>query len=215
MTGVHFLFVHGWGLDPGFWSPLHHQLKHCLQDADAHYSFVDLGFFGPEILPEPHAPERCLVAVGHSLGFAWILRHMVGQADALVSLGGFARFDVPAGPVRAMRRGLGSRAGQVLTGFHNACALPAHLAPTLSRAIPERLSQGLDWLLDWDASQELRAWSGPLLAVACEDDAIVSPALSRRSFERGLTMLPEGGHAFAATQAHTCARLIAAFTERL
>ena len=140
---------------------------------------------------------------------------MAQHVDALVSLGGFARFDVPAGPIRAMRRGLGRNASGVLHAFHEACALPGPLRPAASQARPERLSQGLDWLLEWDASQALHAWSGPLLAVACEDDAIVPAGLSRRCFSHALTMLPKGGHAFAATKAGECARLIACFVENL
>ena len=201
------VFVHGWAFGPQFWTPLQRELgmRHALT--------IDLGFFGPENLNLPGEP---FVAVGHSLGLLWLLRHASDRLAALVSLGGFGRFDVPAGPTRAMRRGLSRNPVQVIAAFHQACALPDELAPdepTLAKARPDQLALGLDWLLQWDERPALEAFSRPLLALAAADDAIVPPDLSRASFPNTLVMLDSGGHAFPTSRPAQCARHIAPFLE--
>lgn len=206
MNRPHLVFLHGWGFTPAFWDPLRAGL------AGYRATAPDLGFFGPENLETPGGP---LVAVGHSLGVPWLLRQKVFPFQALVSLGGFGRFDVPAGPTRAMRRGLGRDAAKVLAAFHQACALPPRLAPDPETARPDRLAEGLDWLLAWDETPALQALNTPVLALAAQDDTIVPPGLSRASFPKGLVMLPDGGHAFPATRAKGCAERIAAFLETL
>lgn len=227
MSRPGFLFVHGWGLTPAFWDPLRallpNQAHHCL----------DLGFFGPQELA---VPPGDWVGVCHSLGFLRLLG-MDAPLRALVSLGGFARFDAPPGPVRAMRRRMASDAAGVLAAFHQACGLPPELAPDAAKSRPDILAQGLDDLLNLDERPRLTAGLGvPLLAVAAKDDAIVPIAVSRAQFghdqpvEAANAALParplapgaflfheldQGGHAFPATRAPECARLMAAFMEDL
>lgn len=204
------LFVHGWGLDPGFWTPLR-----ALLPGHAHAA-LDLGFFGPE-RPDPPAgfldAPGPLVAIGHSLGAAWLLGPDAPRADALACLGGFARFPGAPGAVRAMRRGLGRDPAAVLAGFHDACALPPPLRPDARAARADRLAQGLDHLLEWDHSARLTTWDRPLLALGAADDAIVPHAALLEAFP-GAALLP-GGHAFPATRPEETARLLAAFLERL
>lgn len=214
------VFVHGWGFGPAFWEPLRTELSANASTA------LDLGFFEPEqpdelggsMVEVSHlldAPSGPLVAVGHSLGVPWLLRQSRFRFEALVSLGGFGRFDVPPGPVRAMRRGLTRNANRILAAFHQSCGLPPHLVPDSSTARPDRLAEGLDWLLAWDERPALASLGLPVLALAAKDDAVVLPALSRASFPHGLDMLPKGGHAFPATRPGECARLIAAFLANL
>lgn len=201
------VFMHGWAFGPDFWTPLQRELG--VRDAFT----LDLGFFGPENLNLPEGP---FVAVGHSLGLLWLLRHAQDRLAALVSLGGFGRFDVPAGPTRAMRRGLARDPAQVITAFHQVCALPDELAldaTRMAQARPDHLAQGLDWLLQWDEHPALQSIGRPLLALAAADDAIVPPDLSRISFPQGLIMLESGGHAFPASRPAHCALHIAPFLE--
>ena len=201
------VFVHGWAFGPDFWTPLRSELGARRSVA------LDLGFFGPENLALP--AER-FVAVGHSLGLLWLLHHVPDRLAALVSLGGFGRFDAPAGPTRAMRRGLSRDPAQVITAFHQACALPDDLTPDAARmgkVRQDQLARGLDWLLQWDERPALESFTGPLLALAAADDAIVPKALSRAGFPHGVVMLESGGHAFPASRPAQCARHLAPFLE--
>jgi pimeloyl-[acyl-carrier protein] methyl ester esterase len=209
MSRPQLVLVHGWAFRPSFWEPLRAGLS------DWPSTSLDLGFFGPERLELPQEP---FIGVGHSLGVLWLLRHAADRMSALVSLGGFARFAVPAGPTRAMRRGLSRGASAVLTAFHQACGLSPEQSPSLTGARPERLAEGLDWLLGWDETASLAAFDRPILALAASDDAVVPEELSCSSFQQGthgLTLLPDGGHAFPATRSGQCARAVKAFLETL
>jgi pimeloyl-[acyl-carrier protein] methyl ester esterase len=209
MSRAHLVFVHGWAFGPAFWEPLRRELGEWPSTS------LDLGFFGPERLDLPQEP---FIGVGHSLGVLWLLRHASDRMSALVSLGGFARFAVPAGPTRAMRRGLSRDAAAVLTAFHQACGLSPEQSPPPTSARPQRLAEGLDWLLGWDETASLAAFDRPILALAASDDAVVPEELSRSNFQQGphgLTLLPDGGHAFPVTRAGQCARAVKAFLETL
>jgi len=201
------VLLHGWGFAPDFWDTLAAQFPALLPDCDA--VRLDMGFFGPRRLDLPDGP---LVGVGHSLGFARLLHDFPGRFQALVSLGGFTRFPVAPGPVRAMRRGLARDANAVLTGFHALCGVPGHPLPEEPHA--ERLIQGLDMLLQWDLDAALDALETPLLALAAADDAVVSVEYARLRFAGRLTELSGGGHAFPITRAGECAAHIARFLER-
>jgi len=203
------VFVHGWAFGPSFWDRLRAELPEYPSHA------LDLGYFGPVRLDFVREGSGPVVAVGHSLGFQWLLGDAPFSFDALVSLGGFARFDVPPGPVRAMRRGLSRDAARVVRDFRKACGLPEEDAQDLDGIDPQRLSEGLDRLLTLDESPSLAAFGKPLLAVAAEDDLIVPPSLSRATFPDRLAMLPSGGHAFPAARAGECAGLIRDFLETL
>ncbi len=166
---VRLLFVHGWAFTPAFWEPLAREMG----DIPSHR--LDLGFFGPERLDAPFDGDEPIVGIGHSLGLMWLLRHGGGPLAGLVSLGGFSLFtakeDAPCGvsstAVKAMRRGLGRNPAAVLETFHHNCATPATLCPDFATARPERLAQGLDWLLTWD----LRDVLGPQGAIVPAPDA--------------------------------------------
>lgn len=214
---VRLLFVHGWAFTPAFWEPVIGELadipSHCL----------DLGFFGPERLDAPHALANApVVGVGHSLGLMWLLRHGKIPLRGLVSLGGFTVFtameDVPCGvsstAVKVMRRGLGRDHAAVLETFHRNCGTPPAFRPDFASARPERLIEGLDWLLTWDERTSLEQSGVPLSALAARDDAIVPPALTSACFAgkaSRLEWLPAGGHSFPLPLAPACARHIRAF----
>ncbi|MEO5349836.1 MAG: hypothetical protein H7836_09330 [Magnetococcus sp. YQC-3] len=92
------LLVHGWGLGPGVWRGV----RRLLPGWRCHV--LDLGFFGTPQLQVPAGVP--LLAVGHSLGFLWLLHHLE-RAEwrqacvGLVSIAGFSRFsrgdDFPSG----------------------------------------------------------------------------------------------------------------------
>ena len=83
------LLVHGWGLGPGLW----HAVRRALPDWPCHA--LDLGFFGRPSGPVP--VDRPWLAVGHSMGFLWLLHHLEqapwrAACVGLVSVAGFSRF---------------------------------------------------------------------------------------------------------------------------
>lgn len=195
--------VHGWGFDASFWEPLRTEL------ADCDVLTVDLGFRAKPRVPDP-PPGARLVAVGHSLGVPWLLRHRFGWR-ALVSINGFTRFSrTPGFPhgwpgrvIERMRAVMYGDAEQVHADFIRRCGLcrpaegPLHVEP---------LAEGLRWLKDWDERPALPHGAAPVLALAGALDAVASPEMTRDCFaERDLRWCEDGGHLLPITHAPWCA----------
>lgn len=206
------LLVHGWGLGPGLWRPL----IRALPDASCHT--LDLGFFGkPRLLVPTHRP---LLAVGHSLGFLWLLHHLE-QAPwrdlcvGLVSIAGFSRFSrssqFPEGRdprfLARMRQRLPMDTTGVLKAFCQQSGWSASALPTVANPTP--LLEGLDWLEAWDGRAALAAWKGTLYSLAAQDDQIVPPALTTACFaQKNIRWLQEGGHLLPLTRPLECAEYV-------
>ncbi len=195
------------------------------------HHLIDLGFFGPAKAVLPQAVPW--VGVGHSLGFLWLIRQLAVDPEhrknclGLVSVNGFARFTrgegfsagvsprIPA----AMRARCGTDPDGLLRDFRIKAGLPADLGPV---AVPgmdrERLALGLDWLAEWDVRGFLAAWDRPLLALACDGDRVVTPAITRASFEatgRQVHWYADSGHLLPLIRPAWCAERIAAFQQIL
>ena len=207
------LLVHGWGLGPGLWRSVIQALPGWP------YLALDLGFFGPAHIQIPSG--RPFLAIGHSLGFLWILQHLdhiVGreQCLGLLSISGFSRFcrgpDFPNGMapriVLRMKQRFPNEAEQVLTEFRhrsgwqgNPGRSPLHHS--------DLLVQGLEWLQHWDGRAALQAWHGPLCALAAKDDLIVPIALTSSCFAADtLHWQQEGGHLLPLTRHEACVEMI-------
>ncbi|MBF0439472.1 MAG: hypothetical protein HQL93_10175 [Magnetococcales bacterium] len=211
------LFVHGWGCGAGVWRPLLRFLPEIEAD------ILDLGFFGRPNLTIP--TQHPFIAVGHSLGFLWLLNQLDNEIFAkqclgLISINGFSRFsfshDFPHGIasriLKRMTLRLTTEPVEVIrefgrqSGLEQALSIPA-------RVNVEALSLGLSWLAQWDQRTQLTQWRGELWALASEDDQIVTPALTRDVFAQCqpgvIHWLPSGGHLLPLTRPETCAALIA------
>lgn len=208
------LLVHGWGLGPGVWR----SVIRTLPAGSCHA--LDLGFFGP---PRQQIPEdRPLLAVGHSLGFLWLLQQMAQAPPwrknclGLVSISGFSRFTraplFPEGIAPRLLQRMIHRLPQdpegVLAAFRQQGGWPGN--PSIQRPLdPAPLSRGLTWLQTWDCRATLQTWNGPLGVLAARDDAIVPAALTTACFPSSpIRWLDEGGHLLPLTHPDACATLI-------
>jgi pimeloyl-[acyl-carrier protein] methyl ester esterase len=209
MNDATLLLVHGWGLGPGSWRPLLDSL------GNPRHHTLDLGFFGRKKIDIP--TDRPLIAVGHSLGFLWILHHMGmaawgDQVQGLISINGFPRFsqaeDFSNGVkhciIRRMKNGLQRDPAKVLNDFRaRGGGLPGDLlSDEVKRNINAlALAYGLGWLLEWDDRSALSSWQKPLMVIANQDDNIVTPAMTNDSFSslpgsqlQQIHWLSGGGH---------------------
>jgi len=210
------VFVHGWGFDASFWTPL----KAALGVEGDHFC-VDLGFHGQPNLVLPNDGRRC-VGIGHSLGVAWLLRHSrLGPLSALVSINGFTRFtkaaDCPFGMdpriLRRMQVGFEKNPKTVYRDFMTLCGVSA---PQVEGLEIEPLRASLDDLMEVDERATLAACEVPVLALAGDADALVSAPMSRQTFtDHKLVMKAGGGHLLAYTDPQWCADHIDAFLKDL
>ncbi|MEQ8194302.1 MAG: alpha/beta hydrolase [Rhodospirillales bacterium] len=211
---VAFVFVHGWGFDAGFWDGVRAHLP------EAETLTVDLGFRGPAEGLKAMPPGRT-VAVGHSLGFLWLLHEKPFAWDGLVSINGFAKFTAsdgfPSGidgrMVARMKDKIRTTPEAVVADFLGACGHadpPDTLAP--AALDPAALERGLDWLMAWDGRAALQGET--VLALAGRADPIVPPDLSEASFGRNLQW-HEGGHLLPVTAPAWCADRLRAFARTI
>ncbi len=208
------VYIHGWGLDATLWQGLRRALPG--DDGIA----LDLGFRGePNVSPLPEG--RRVIAVGHSLGVLWLLMRRPFAWERLVSINGFPRFTeaegfAPAVPRRLLERMI-SRFGvspdAVTADFLKRCGTEA----PVNGLRPAALLEGLEWLRDWDAREELARETAPVLALAGGRDSIVSPAMAALCFGRAanvdLRWHQEGGHLLPASAPDWCAEQIVEFLE--
>ncbi len=212
------LLVHGWGLGPGMWHPMLRHLSGWMVHP------IDLGYFGPPRTSPLLSGSGPLLAVGHSLGFLWLLRQVqlgspVGEAlltrkASLLAINAFARFsradDFPRGVhpriLKRMMRRLGEDPGATLSAFRKQAGVPAGGSALPPGIDPGRLQGGLEGLLNWDGRPTLADWKPPLLALASDDDGVSPPAMSAASFpEMVLRRRVEGGHMLPLSQPAWCA----------
>ncbi|MAG23147.1 MAG: alpha/beta hydrolase [Rhodospirillaceae bacterium] len=210
--GAQLVLVHGWGFDGDVWNPL------CELLGDMATQVHDLGFFGrpAAALPEPGAP---VVAVGHSLGFMWLLHRRPFTWDALVSVCGMPRFtaaaDYPHGVTPRLLERMAARMKRepraTVDDFRRRCGVGA----ARGGLDESRLGEGLDWLRQWDLRGALAAETVPLLALGGEADEIVPWTLTEEIYGRrpqtALHGAAGGDHGLPQTQAQWCAERLRAF----
>lgn len=191
------LFVHGWAWDERLW-----QLVDSLWHDDT-VNHINLGFSGA---PQWH--ERTThktVAVGHSLGFLWLLMQPVVY-DGYVSINGFSHFvtsDTKAA-LRAMRQRLQTSPQQTVANFHRACG--ASSMPHC-RYNWQRLDEGLHWLATWDGRkplEQLHKSHVPIVSLAGRRDAIVPAQCTIEP----VRWCDDGNHLLPVTHPHDCAAAI-------
>lgn len=219
MTVPQLVFVHGWGCGPDIWEPV-------LKALDLpSVCVLDLGYFGAsqsetqkQLGALLHEPQP-VFAVGHSLGFLWLLsRGGWPKGSRFLGINAFGRFaaeeDFPQGvPLRMLTRmqtGLQRDAVQVVNNFRARCGV----GPVRSDAVcVPALQDGLTELMTLDARPtlaRLAAVPGAVKVLAGEHDPIVSPDMTQASFPPGVPVEwgSEGGHMLPLTHPHVCAEAV-------
>jgi len=201
------LFVHGWGLSASMWDSVRRHL------ADLPSITVELGFRGRCIVPQCAGP---IVGIGHSLGFAWLLKNRPAPLSALIGINAFASFTRQDHNEPGIDR-------RILARMRARCALQPEMVvseflarsgqPGLrdERLNTERLLEGLDWLRDWDLRADA-AQEGRIFILAAENDAIVTPAKITSDFQgRRVDWSPTGSHLLPLLEPEWCAERIRQF----
>ena len=208
-----FVYVHGWGFDASFWQPLMARLGEgtCL----------DLGYIAPQQSEFPQLNES-VVIVAHSFGVQFMLRNMLQHKPAaFVAINGFARFtksdDFPTGVhpklLKRMIMGFGAKPDQVYADFMGQCGDVSLYEGELNTG---RLAEDLNAMMDWDERTKLQDLNVPVLALAGDDDQVVSPDMSRASFDGFELHMKDGGdHILPQSATDWCASKIESFLKGL
>jgi len=200
------VLVHGWGYDISFWQPLIEAMP------DGECVAWDLGYYGTPALP---APGRDAIAVGHSYGVMWLLRHRPFAWRGLVSINGFTRFaqapdlaqGVPLAQIDRLTASLKEDARGCLTGFRQRCG---DVIPPPGTPDAKKLLDSLDHLRHWDERPAV-----PGLALCGEADKVVPAPLSRALFPDEITRWHAGGHLLPRQDPEWCAGEIRTWLKRV
>ncbi|MFD0987683.1 alpha/beta fold hydrolase [Methyloligella solikamskensis] len=207
---MHFVLVHGWGFHPGIFDALAERLE-------GDVTRVDLGFVsgGPDeaLGPSDTWPEEA-IAIGHSLGVLWLLHERPDSFRALVSLQGFDAFASHIGraKVAGMRKALKRDPYGLMRMFWKSCGAEPFVAEDALNV--DRLGEGLDWLMEWDASAAREAMKAPILPLASRDDPIVPEAMSAAIWRDPVEWADLSGHLLPARHPEWCAERIMGFARR-
>ena len=205
---MHYVLVHGWGFNASLWQPLIAQL------GAAETTLVDLGFIeGGEGCGNQEWPEDA-IAVGHSLGVLWLLKQEQARFRGLVSIQGFDRYcpHVPKSRVVALKRGIDRDPAGTMEAFWRSCGAPEFAPATALNT--DRLREGLDWLIQWDAEDARKSLRCPVLSLATRDDVIVPPAMTETIWgSENVVWQPEGGHALPIRFPEWCAAHVVEFAD--
>jgi pimeloyl-[acyl-carrier protein] methyl ester esterase len=206
---MHFVLVHGWGFHAGIWADFIGHLD------GAGVTLVDLGFVagGPKGSSEWPADA---VAVGHSLGLLWLLKHGQERFRGLISIQGFDCFCCHIAPsrVQALKRGLEREPHGSLQAFWRSCGAAGFALPEALNVA--RLDEGLDWLMHWDAREAKDDLTCPVLALASKDDAIVPPAMTEAIWQASdIVWSEDGGHVLPVRHPRWCAHHVLEFARAL
>lgn len=212
---MNLVLCHGWSLDQRSLLALAAALQ--IHFPQANLQLIELGMTGmpinEQILRESTTP---MIAIGHSYGFAWLLKQSV-HWSAMVAINGFTHFcrgpshssGTPKRLLDAMLTRLGNEPEALLADFHARCGLSeGAMLKVLAQLDAALLSHFLSDLRDTD----LTLPDLPVLAIAGEQDVIVPAELSQACFKQ-LAWLA-GQHALPQQQPAACARLIADFIEQ-
>jgi pimeloyl-[acyl-carrier protein] methyl ester esterase len=211
---IGFALCHGWSFDSRVLTPLQEALKQRFPQAPC--PVFDLGFTGKEQIPDlPQSIDW--IAVGHSYGFAWMMRRPHSW-KAAISLNGFTRFcrqtgrpeGTPFRIVDAMLKRVADAPRETVEEFQRRCGMQDTAHGNLDR---EHLLEHLALLRDLD----LPAPPCPTLALASVDDPIVPIELARICFGYPHCILHEtqGDHIRLLTAPQQYIDLIAGFVEGL
>jgi pimeloyl-[acyl-carrier protein] methyl ester esterase len=243
MTRPTLLFVHGWAFDAAFWRPLCAALSdwpHAVAELGYYAQAAgaagvtdvasprlaashEIGASGADGAGAPSWPDVAgpVVAIGHSYGVARLLQVMPANGYAgLIGINGFARFaaadDFPEGvPARLLDRMIARLARQpaeVVNDFRLRCGAP----PRPDAGANAALAASLDAMRHADHREALQGLACPWLALAAEDDAIVTPAMTRAQFaDSHTTWRADGGHLLPLTRTAWCAEQIQPWLDAL
>ena len=178
MTG--FIFCHGWGLGPDFFSPLWKELQRHYPQSPA--LFWNLGYCGETHTPLPFKGIERWVGIGHSLGFAKLLESRL-PFKGIIGLQAFVNF-LGTDPALHKRQTLSLRAFSRNFRANPLTALASfrHTVGEMERCNSVNLRQLEEDINFLKHDYSCLLPSLPTLVIGNEHDPVVLPSLLKDNF---------------------------------
>ncbi|MDI2111872.1 alpha/beta fold hydrolase [Commensalibacter nepenthis] len=209
----HLLFVHGWGFSRDFWKPVGYLLKGFSID------YIDLDFVNNtatsnEIIQTISKQINHTIAIGHSLGFLYLLKQFPHEFHHYIAINSFLRFSkaddyLSGAPLRILQRmskGIDKDAYLILSQFYQQCRYFDSLPNQMN--IPT-LQTGLKYLETEDFRDVFPSIMDKLTILASQNDPVVSPAMTTDSFQsHPIHWVKDDTHVLPISQPETCSKII-------
>lgn len=207
------LFVHGWGYSSSFWQKLQNNLK------EYHSETIDLGFIGKNTdkncnLKSILNLQEKYIAVGHSLGFLYLLKNFSFRFKYYVAINSFARFSrdptfpkgVASRVLDRMSRGLSTDSNLIMKQFYQQCGQVVNFLPSFNI---EELQKGLEFLKFGDVRSIIPQIRNKLTVIASKKDPVVNETMTIQSFQEcNYLWLDDDTHILPLSKTNACAEII-------
>lgn len=198
------IFVHGWGCSPSIWD----QTIENLPEFDC--QTINLGFIGKNTSrTSANIADTNLepsIYITHSLGTMWALKFKKLSMKAFIAINGFSCFKSFTTPKTLKRMQLKlKRAPQIqMQEFYDTTKLPVSEDLNI-----EDLNTGLEWLMNWDLTEELKDLTCSVKSIYGDIDPILDLAQMQSHWsDYNSHIVEKGGHNLPLTNAQDCATII-------
>ena len=207
------LFAHGWGFSKEFWKPVANLFQGFTID------YIDLGYLDNQVTSDKalqiiQKNQDNIIAIGHSLGFIYLLKQFPLKFYHYVAINGFLRFSkaddfasgVPLRILQRMSKNIEKDSSAVLSQFYEQCQY--HQTPSLILNI-EQLKIGLEWLEKNDFRSCLSTIQNRLTVIASDHDPVVSKEMTSHSFKnQPIQWVEDKTHILPIKKPELCASII-------
>ena len=178
MKKINFFFIHGWGFDSSFWSPVTTSFK---KKYSYSISLFDLGFFGKERLNIKVEKGNINIFILHSYGLNWFLKQSY-NADFIINFSGSPIFIDPKIENIFLKKKLErmifmfeKTPKKVLEEFYHRCGLKSFSCnKTESHFNKKKMLCVLNNLLKDDLRDKVNNFECPMLSIYLKGDKILN-----------------------------------------
>ena len=182
---IRIIFAHGWGFDKNFWTDTINEF--CIE----RYYLLDFGYTGQRNIPVI-SQSLPLIGVGHSLGFAWLLKNL-RNPTCLISVSGFDCFYNihHRKSIEKMRMNIQRNKLAQMRAFHKMAGTKSFTCQNYEERF---LMEGIDNLLTWNYRERLNSLTVPVFAIASENDKIIPVNTAKNIFQNCNLKITSGGN---------------------
>lgn len=201
------IFAHGWAFHSLFFTKLADFFKEC------ECLFLDQGYFGSP--SQGFKYNELYVGIGHSLGFAKLIKCKAFNWAGLISIGGFSKF-VQNQSINTRLTSMITKFEQapqkVLSHFYASCELKQYKLPHMINK--QKLYKDLYSLLKIDVTDRLAKLTCPVLSLHAKNDKIVPIELHKFTNAQNI-IHNHGGHGLGMNNPGWCAEKIRDFLDTI
>tara|TARA_B100000579_G_C22732488_1_gene804977 strand:- start:510 stop:1184 length:675 start_codon:yes stop_codon:yes gene_type:complete len=218
-----FYFVHGWGFDKNFWSPVGHIL--LKKKIALSVKLIDLGFFSNDNQQDILDKSQKNIFVTHSFGLNWFLKNKI-KTDILINFFSTPSFvDYQKHPKKTQKilskmiKEFEHNPLDVLYKFYKNCGLENYKKINRKFLNKDNLRSALIDLKYNNLEKEFNCISSSIFSIFLRDDLIFNPAINQikkmESHKHHIRFIKSNKHALPFIEPERTSKIIQRFLENV